>query len=331
MAGAGSRRAGRASGTIVVTGARGVLGAAVLQAFVAEGRRCDGWVRDGPVDGPLPLRVVGDLATAADDALRAALADVAVIIHVAGRAHIAPSSTAESTLERDNVVATTRLARAARAAGVPRFVHISTVKVNGESTRPGAPFRIDDVPAPSDGYARSKWRAEQALAAALAGGPTRATVLRLPMTYGPGARANFAALVRAVAAGWPLPLAGIRNRRHLLGVGNLVGALAAVLATDHLVGTYFAADADSVSTPQLVEAIARALGGHPRLVGCPPGALRVMAKIAGRERAVDRLTGSLEVDTRPFEAATGWQPAPFALDAAAVSSVEAESRRKRSA
>jgi nucleoside-diphosphate-sugar epimerase len=327
MAGAGSRPARRASGTIVVTGARGFLGAAVLQAFLADGRRCDGWVRNGPLDAALPLRVVGDLASASDDVLCAALADATAIVHFAGRAHIAPSAAADAILERDNVVATVRLARAARAAGVPRFVHISTVKVNGDSTTFGRPFRVDDVPAPLDAYARSKWRGEQALHATLGGGPTRATVVRIPMTYGPGARANFAALVRAVRSGWPLPFASVRNRRHLLGVHNLVAGLAAALdVPTSVVGTYFLADASSVSTPQLVAAIARALGREPRLVRWPPGALRVMARLVGHEGAADRLIGSLEVDTRPFEAAMGWQPAPFRLDAAAVSSVAGESR-----
>lgn len=321
MAGAGSR-----AGPVVVTGARGFLGRAVLSAFVAEGRACEGWVRDGPVGPGAPLRAVGDLADARDDALSAALAGASAVVHLAGRAHVRTSAGADALFERDNVVATVRVARAARAAGVPRFVHVSSVKVNGEGTQPGHPFHVGDAPAPADAYARSKWRAEQELLRALADGPTRPVVLRIPMTYGPGARANFAALVRAVQRGWPLPVGSLRNRRHLLALSNLIGAVRAALDSPcPIVGTYFVADADSVSSPQLVRAVAAALGRPARVVDLPPACLRLAGRLVGRSAAVERLAGSLEVDTRPFEAATGWRPAPFQLDARAVSSPSGES------
>ena len=215
---------------------------------------------------------------------------------------------------------------------VARFVHVSSVKVNGESTARGRPFRTGDPPRPGDAYAESKWRAEQALHEALDGSATKATVLRIPMTYGPGARANFAALVAAVRAGWPLPIGSVANRRHLLSVDNLVGALGALLdVRTPVVGTYFIADANPVSTRVLVTAIGRALGRPPRLVRVPIVLLRAAGALTGRTATVDRLTGSLEVDTRPFETATGWRPAPFALDARSVSSVADESTPGRSA
>jgi len=322
MAGAGSR-----AGTVVVTGARGFLGGAVLSAFLAEGRACEGWVRDGPVADGASLRAVGDLADATGDRLASALAGASAVVHLAGRAHVRSSAGAEALFERDNVAATVRVAQAARAAGVPRFVHVSSVKVNGEGTRPGRPFHVGDAAAPVDAYARSKWRAEQELLRVLADGPTRPTVLRIPMTYGPGARANFAALVRAVQHGWPLPVGALRNRRHLLSVPNLIGALRAALdSPSPIVGTYFVADADAVSTPQLVRAVAAALGRPARLVDVPPVWLRLGGRLVGRSAAVERLAGSLEVDTRPFEAASGWRPAPFGLDAQAVSTLASESR-----
>ena len=311
----------------MVTGARGFLGAAVLAAFVAEGRACEGWVRAGPVADGAPLRAVGDLADAPGHALEAALAGASAVVHLAGRAHVPPAG-ADALLERDNVVATVRLAQAARAAGVPRFVHVSSVKVNGDATLPGHPFHVGDAPAPADAYARSKWRGEQALWSALAGGPPRLAVLRIPMTYGPGARGNFAALVHAVRHGWPLPLGALRNRRHLLGLPNLVGALDAALdAPSAIVGTYFVADAEAVSTPHLVRAIAAALGRPARIVDVPLAWLQLGGRLLGRTAAVERLSGSLEVDTRPYEAASGWRPAPFRLDALAVSTVPGESSR----
>jgi UDP-glucose 4-epimerase len=292
------------TGRVVVTGSGGFIGAAVVRAFAAAGRDVVAWTRER-----------GDLAIVSEDALARALDGAFAVLHLAGRAHTADAA----TLRRDNVDATARLAAAACRAGVARVIHVSSVKVNGECTEPGRPFEPDAPPAPRDAYARSKLDGERALLDALSGADAAATIVRLPLVYGPGAPANFAALVQAVRDRRVLPLGAIDNRRHLVSLGNVVDALAAALAAaPPVTGVHFIADADSVSTPQLVRAIAAALGVAPRLLDVPVPLLRIAGMLAGRRSAVDRLTRSLEVDAGSYTRATGWRPRPFHIDAATV-------------
>jgi nucleoside-diphosphate-sugar epimerase len=146
-----------------------------------------------------------------------------------------------------------------------------------------------------------------------------ATSLRLPLVYGPGARGNFRRLVDAVAARRFLPLGAVDNRRSLLSLDNLLDAIDAVLRTESgVLGAHFVADANAISTPTLVRAIASALGVAPRLVPVPVALLRIAGALSGRIDAVERLTASLEVDASSFTRATGWKPRPFAIDAATV-------------
>jgi UDP-glucose 4-epimerase len=297
---------------VLVTGAAGFVGRAVCAAFAGDGREFEGWSRQ-PCGS---LRAMGDLAAASDDALLRAVEGAAAVVHLAGRAHARLSPEA---LRRDNVEAIARVAGAARRAGVPRFVHVSSVKVNGESTLPGRPFRPDDPPAPADAYASSKLDAERALADALGNGPTALCILRLPLVYGPGAPGNFAALVAAVRADRALPLGAIGNRRHFASQANVAGAVSAVIdAEDAVTGVHFVADANSVSTPELVRAIAAAMGVRARLVPVPVALLRSAGRLAGRGETVARLTHSLEVDTASLAAATSWRPSAFHIDAASV-------------
>jgi nucleoside-diphosphate-sugar epimerase len=305
---------------VVITGAGGFVGAAVCRAFARAGRDFEGWVRGAPANAEAhgTLREMGDLAAQSDDALARALEGAAAVIHLAGRAHLAHAGD-EAALRRDNVDVTARLARAARRAGVARFVYASTVKVNGEWTHPGRPFRPADPPAPRGVYARSKYDAERALLEAASVGAMVATALRLPLVYGPGAPGNFAALVAAVRAGRLLPLGAIDNRRHLVGLDNVADAFAAALDRSPPVSdVHFVADGDSVSTPELVRAIAAALRVRPRLVAVPVPLLRLGGTLLGRGAAIDRLMRSLEVDASSYTAATGWRPHPFHIDRATV-------------
>jgi nucleoside-diphosphate-sugar epimerase len=297
---------------VVVTGATGFVGRAVCGAFAASGRAFEGWSR-APRES---LRAMGDLAAASDEALLRAVDGAVAVVHLAGRAH---AQVSREQLRRDNVEASAKVARVARRAGVPRLVHVSSVKVNGESTTPGRPFRPGDPPAPADAYAASKLDAERAVADALGGGSTALCVLRLPLVYGPGAPGNFAALVAAVRAGRALPFGAVRNRRHFASHANVADAVSAVLdADDAVTGVHFAADANSVSTPELVRAIATAAGVRPRLFAVPIALLRAAGALAGRGDAVARLTSSLEVDTASLAAATSWRPRAFNIDAVTV-------------
>jgi nucleoside-diphosphate-sugar epimerase len=306
---------------VAVTGADGFIGAAYCRAARE---------RDQPVrrlvhvarcaESRDDLRAI-DLEQAQPDAIARALDGAFAVIHLAGRVHRMDESAldADGAYIRANVEATERVARAALAAQVRRFVFASTVKVNGEFTLPGRPFRPGDAEEPADAYARSKLAAERRLAQISDGTSMAVTNLRLPLVYGPDARGNFRRLVDAIAAQRILPLGAIDNRRSLLAVDNLVGALDAILAASEPVrGMHFVADAGCISTPDLVRAIATALGVAPRLVSVPVFALRVAGALSGRGGAIARLTQSLEVDTSSLSRATGWKARPLAIDAASV-------------
>lgn len=301
---------------VAVTGADGFIGRACVPLLRRAGHEVRGLVRAlGPdTIARADYLPVGDLAALSEADMRPALRGADAVVHLAGIAHRAGPS--EEALRALNVDATVRLARAAASVGVAHFVFASSVKVNGETSLPGHPFRESDPPNPPDAYGASKWAAERALCEVAESTGMRVTVLRLPLTYGPGAKANVAALARAVRGGVPLPLAGVDNRRSVLGVGNLASALEAVLASARdaqACATYFVADAAAVSTPALVEAMARALRVPARLFRLPIPLLRVAAAWSGRSEALERLLDTLEVDTAAFQARFGWT-APHSLD-----------------
>ena len=309
---------GTARGRVVVTGASGFIGRALIPALIARGFDLRGLVReDSPLLGAAEVRVVGDLTQMNQSALAGMLNDAVAVVHLAARVHVAARADAQAACQAMNVDVTERLARAAAACGIAHFVFASSIKVNGEVTQPGHPFRETDAPKPHDAYARSKWEAEGALARVAAATGLRVTALRLPLTYGPEAKANFAALVRAIRRGIPLPLAGLDNRRSLLGIGNFADALATVLADTDVraagqCSTWLLADSGAVSTSALARAIGQAVGVPARLFALPPRTLQVLAMMLGREESLARLTGSLEVDTRSFRERFGWSP-PYSL------------------
>ena len=301
---------------VAVTGANGFVGRAFCARAMASGRNVRRLVRRPDGDA-----VAVDLARAADRELAQALADVAVVVHLAGRAHVGGETDArfDDAYHAANTHATQRLAAHAVTCGVRRFVFASTVKVNGEATRPDRPFRPTDPPAPQDAYARSKLAAEQALVDVARDSAMAVTVLRLPLVYGAGVKGNLRTLIDAVGERRWLPVGAIDNRRSLLGLDNLLDALDAVIdASVAPTGVHFVADAASVSTPALVRAIARALGVAPRIVPVPVPLLRIAAALTGRRAAIDRLAGSLEVDCASLTAASAWVPRAFAIDAASV-------------
>ena len=304
------------SEVVAVTGAAGFIGSALARHLKDRGQPVRRFVRQRTRSDTDGDAVAIDLAHTSVNELAHRLHGAFAVVHLAGRAHALNESApdAEAMYKFANVDVTERVALAAVAAGVRRFVFASTVKVNGEATLSGTPFRPGDAPAPRDAYARSKLAAERTLAHVASGTSMLATNLRLPLVYGPGARGNFRRLVDAIAARRILPLGAVDNRRSLLGLDNLLDALGAVVAAKvPVVGTHFVADADSVSTPTLVRAIAAALGIAPRLVPVPVPVLRVAAALSGHAAAIARLTESLEVDPGSFVRASGWRPRPFAI------------------
>lgn len=288
--------------TVLVTGASGFIGRAACSAFAKRGWQVRAALRK-------PANIEGAQAVLGDLAQGWPLDGVDVVVHLAGIAHQIHAQNAESVYQEMNCNATERLARAAAHAGVKRFVFMSSIKVNGERTPIDRPFRADDAPQPEDRYARSKRDAERALANM--GGKLEIVVLRPPLVYGPGVRANFLRLIRLVERRLPLPLGAIKNRRSLIYVGNLAELVVAAASSPAAAGqTFLAADGDDLSTPQLISEIGRALGTNARLIGVPVALLRLGGALTGMGAEVGRLVDSLVVDASGTCERLGWRP-PF--------------------
>ena len=268
---------------VAVTGTTGFLGGAIATVLRARGHELIA----------LDRAATGDLAAVVDWPAHLARADA--VVHLAALAHARGVN--EARLRAVNAEASAAIGQAAAAAGIP-MLFMSTVKVLGEET-PGAAFDERSPLAPQDAYARAKAAAEVSLRA-IAG--LRLTVLRPPLVYGPGVRANFLALLRAVARGWPLPLAAVDNRRSLVGARNLADAVARCLESRAAEGrSYGVTDGAPVSTPALCCALAAALGRKARLFALPPALLELAP-------AARRLTRSLVLDDGALRRELGWTP-----------------------
>lgn len=236
-----------------------------------------------------------------------ALSGCDAVVHLAAAAHEAAERYARGddyeSLRSLNALATERLAREARAAGVGRFIFVSTIGVHGDDTH-GVPITERSAFAPRSLYARSKLEAEERLVEVARATGLVLTILRPPLVYGPGNPGNMRRLLRLLYRGWPLPLASVENRRSLVYVGNLADAIACCIASPRAEGrTYLVSDGAPVSTPELCRALARALGRPARLFPVPAAVLEIMPPVR-------KLTRSLEVDDRAIRSELGWVP-PF--------------------
>ena len=277
---------------VLVTGASGFIGRAACAEFAKRG-----WtVRAG-------------VRTATTDLAKGwPLDSVDVVVHLAGIAHELHGQNAEAVYQAMNCAATERLARDAAQAGVRRFVFMSSIKVNGERTPIDRPFRPGDAPRPQDRYARSKWAAERALAGLA--GKLEVVILRPPLVYGPGVRANFLRLIRLVERRLPLPFGAIRNRRSLIYVGNLAELIVLAATSRAAAGrTLLAADGEDLSTPQLAREIGEAFGAPARLLPMPVTLLKVAGAVTGMRAEIGRLVDSLAVDAAETREQLGWRPA----------------------
>jgi nucleoside-diphosphate-sugar epimerase len=298
---------------VLVTGANGFVGRATVRALAGSGAAVRALVRSSPhsVTGAVVLRA--DLSEEQD--FGRIVRGVDAVIHLAARVHVM-HETERNPLEAfraANVEPTRRLAEAAAAAGVARFVFVSTLKVHGERTR-GAPFTSDGPLQPEDDYGRSKAEAEACLADVAAVSGIQLAIIRPPLIYGPGVRGNFIRLLDLVDRGWPLPFGGIDNRRSLLYVENLADLLARVSLRDEFQpGAFLVADRTPVSTPELIRRIADAMNRSARLWPCPSALLRTAGRLSGFGPAIDRLLDSLEVDPTQTERVHDWVP-PFGME-----------------
>jgi nucleoside-diphosphate-sugar epimerase len=301
---------------VLVTGATGCVGQALCTKLALQGYRVRAAVRGG---SPAPpgadeCAPVDDIGEQTDWSV--ALRGVDAVVHLAARSHIIRDSSKNAELYfRTNARGTERLAEAAAHSGVERLVFLSSVKVNGEETLSGA-FSARDKPKPADAYGMSKWAAEQAIAEVMKRAGLNAVVVRSPLVYGPGVKANFLRMLRWVDRGWPLPLGAIDNRRSIVCIWNLCDLLAhAIKMPAALGGTWMVSDGEDVSTPELLRRIAHAMNRRARLIRLPIAALSWMSHLTSRGEEIQRLYGSLVVDIAETRQILGWNPSVSMNDA----------------
>jgi len=256
---------------------------------------------------------VGDLAKAE---LSGVLHGADAVIHAAARAHVMKDEVADPLAEyrRVNVESTLNLARQAVAAGLTRFVFISSIKVNGEATASGAAFRVNDKPAPEDAYGLSKLEAEQGLKRLAAETGMEVVIIRPPLVYGPGVKGNFASMIKLVEKGLPLPFGAIHNQRSLVGIDNLVDLI--IRCIDHPAAAnhvFLAGDGEDISTTELLRGAGKAMGKPARLIPVPAGLLQLGATLLGRKAMAQRLLGSLQVDISKTCELLDWKP-PYTVE-----------------
>jgi len=292
---------------VLLTGATGFVGNAVLNAlhnrgcFVTAMGRARPKLADSFVS--CNLNNISDYS--------AAFKTAEVVVHVAARAHVMKEVNADPlTLYREvNSTATINLARQAAANGIKRFIFVSSVKVNGESTQPGAPFSFDQAPQPQDPYGVSKAEAEAGLRQIATETGMEVVIIRPPLVYGPGVKANFAAMMRLARKNLPLPLGAIHNKRSLVALDNLVDLI--ITCIDHPKAanqTFLVSDDEDVSTTELLQMMTRAAGKKPRLLPVPVSWLQLAGKLIGKQAIVDRLCGNLQVDISYTKETLGWTP-----------------------
>lgn len=301
---------------ILVTGATGFISGALVRQFKTQDNlEVIAAVRKKPAHTPDDIRYfeVADLSEYID--WSSVLTGVDVVIHTAARVHVMKDRAADPLKEfrQINVKATQSLAQQAARAGVKRFVFISSIKVNGEETL-DKPFFADDQPAPQDAYGISKWEAEMSLKKVAAETGMEIVIIRPPLVYGPGVKANFRTLIRLAKLGLPLPLGAIHNRRSMVFLGNLVDFIVVCSAHPQAANQIFLiSDGEDVSTTQLLRLLSAAMEKKSYLLPIPSSVLRMFIQGVGQANIAQKLCGSLQVDIQKNKDLLGWKP-PVNID-----------------
>lgn len=303
----------------LITGATGFIGSALVRRLAAQPEiHVRGLCRRRPAERLPGLELIdgGELGPTTDHS--GVLAGCDVVAHLAARVHVMRESATDALAEyrRVNVQGTLRLAEQAAAAGARHFVFLSSIKVNGEQTTPGRPFTAADVPRPMDPYGISKLEAEQQLLALASNSPMKVTIIRPPLVYGAGVKANFLTMMRWLHRGIPLPFGSVQgNRRSLIALDNLVDLLAICMQrTPAANNVFLACDGDDLSTADLLRRLGEAMERPARLFSVPPAVLWTAGRVCGRAALVERLLGSLQIDMARTRAALDWTP-PLSVDA----------------
>ena len=295
---------------VAITGANGFVGRALCTEAVARNMSVLGVTRTHSyLAAGVKNLVVGNID--GSTVWREALMGCHVVIHLAARVHVMKEYVADplSFFRRVNVEGTLNLARQSVAAGVRRFVFISSIGVNGVQTAPGRSFSEMENPKPHNAYALSKWEAEQGLMLLSEETGLDVVILRPPLVYGLGAPGNFAALIRAVQRSWPLPLGAVHNQRSLVALDNLVDFIVTCLSHPQAANqTFLVSDGHDLSTTELVRGMAQAAGVPARLLPVPVWALQAGATLLGKGDTVQRLCGNLQVDISKARSFLGWVP-----------------------
>ncbi len=299
--------------TFLITGANGFVGQRLCRTLAEAGHKMIAAVRTTKttrdIDPNVTFRQIGDIGPSTE--WTPLLQGIDAVIHLAARVHVMEESTGDSIAEyrRVNVEGTRHLASMAARSGVKRFVYVSTVKVNGESTEE-EPFRDDDCPSPRDSYSISKWEAEEALHAISARTGLEIVVIRPPLVYGPGVKGNMLTLMRYIYRGYPLPLAGVINKRSFISLENLVDVLLTSVTKAECAGqTFLVSDGEDLSTSELIRRIAEAMHRKAHLFHIPEKVFTVLgSRVSALSPIIGRLTGSLVIDSTRFRYVAGWRP-----------------------
>lgn len=302
---------------IFVVGATGFVGKMLCRNLVARGYPVKGAVRSRQRLSDLPSQMeyhlIDDIGPYTDWA--GVLEHVDTVIYLAARVHVMEETSTDPLDEyrRVNTAGAERLAYAAAKAGVRRIIYLSTIKVNGEKTT-DHPFTEEDVANPDDPYATSKWEAEQILRRVSSETGVEVVIIRPPLIYGAGVGGNFLRLLEWVNRDVPLPLARVYNRRSLIYLGNLVDAIVACIGHQDAAGeTFVMSDGEDVSTPDLIRLIAKAMNKRARLIPLPVMLLKAAGALTGKGPEIERLTGSLCIDSSKIRKVLGWKP-PYTLE-----------------
>ncbi|HCI56441.1 MAG TPA: hypothetical protein DFI01_11045 [Bacteroidales bacterium] len=299
---------------VLVTGVLGFVGRNLKAYLDASGHDIIG------LDKAVPKDEIDENIFRADILrcdLTSFLCDIDVVVHLAARVHIMRETSSDPLNEyrRINVEGTIRLANAAIKAGVKRFIYLSSAKVNGETSLPGMPFKEEDQLNPSDPYSLSKFEAEGYLRSLFKGSNMDVVIIRPPLVYGPGVKANFAELIKWIDQGWPIPLGRVRsNKRSFVSITNLVDFIRICLnhqkASNQI---FFVSDDEDISTAELVKRLAKAMRKPAKLLPVPVSFLKCGAMMINKKQYISRLLDSLQVDISKAKSLLGWKP-PQNLD-----------------
>ncbi|MBA4381369.1 MAG: NAD-dependent dehydratase [Sideroxydans sp.] len=302
------------SHSVLITGASGFVGRALCIESTKRGMRTKAVTRiQSKFDTPVTPIILSSIDGETEWGNK--LNEVDVVIHLAARVHVMKDLSADpfDEFRKVNVEGTVHLARCAAKMGVKRFVYVSSIKVNGEETACGEKYSESSLPSPQDPYGCSKWEAEQALGQIGAETGLEIVIIRPPLVYGAGVKGNFVQMLKVLSKCLPLPLASVKNQRSLVYVNNLADALITCALHPRAAGqTFLVSDGEDISTPDLLRNLGVWLGHPALLFPCTQKLLIFLGRLVGKSDQVQRLLGSLQIDSGKIRRELNWTP-PFTL------------------